>query len=94
MRPRLSVLSCAAVGVEPFEPSVSRRALSGAKPLSILRSMVTVLGAASAHADIFLCPNGDNYEAAKKYIKDKKLKIKLIAVDTIYDAIEKLEGLD
>ena len=53
-----------------------------------------VLGAASAHADIFLCPNGDNYEAAKKYIKDKKLKIKLIAVDTIYDAIEKLEGLD
>ena len=53
-----------------------------------------VLGAASAKADIFLSPGGDNYKDAKKYIKDKKLKIKLIKVDTIQDAIEKLEGLD
>ena len=53
-----------------------------------------ILGAVSAKADIFLSPGGDNYKAAKKYIKDKNLKIKLIKVETIEDAIEKLEGLD
>lgn len=53
-----------------------------------------VLGAASAKADIFLSPGGDNYKDAKKYIKEKKLKIKLIKVDTIQEAIDKLEGLD
>ena len=53
-----------------------------------------VLGAASAKADIFLSPGGDNYKTAKKYIKEKKLKIKLIKVETIQEALEKLEGLD
>lgn len=52
-----------------------------------------ILGAASAKADIFLSPSGENYKAAKKYIKDKKLKIKLIEVKTIQDAIEILEEL-
>ena len=53
-----------------------------------------ILGAATAKADIFLSPGGDNYKEAKAYIKKKKLKIKLIEVDTIEDAINKLEGLD
>lgn len=52
-----------------------------------------VLGAAKAKADIFLAPSGDNYEEAKKYIKDKKLKIKLIEIKSINDAINKLEAL-
>ena len=52
-----------------------------------------ILGAAKAKADVFLCPGGDNYKDAKKYIKEKKLKIKLIKVDTIEDAIKKLEEL-
>ena len=52
-----------------------------------------ILGAAKAKADVFLSPGGDNYKDAKKYIKEKKLKIKLIKVDTIQDAIKKLEEL-
>lgn len=53
-----------------------------------------ILGAVSAKADIFISPGGNNYEQAKAYIKEKNLKIKLIKVDTIQEAIEKLEGLD
>lgn len=53
-----------------------------------------ILGAVSAKADIFLSPGGKNYKAAKKYIKEKNLNIKLIKVETIEDAIEQLEGLD
>lgn len=52
-----------------------------------------VLGAAKNHADIFLVPSGKNYEAAIKYKKEKNLKIKLVEVKTIQDAIKKLEGL-
>ena len=52
-----------------------------------------ILGAASAKADYFLSPSGDNYKQAKKYIEEKNLKIKLIEVNSIEDAIEKLEGL-
>lgn len=52
-----------------------------------------VLGAESDKADYFLAPSGENYEEAKKYIKENKFKIKLIEVKTIEDAIEKLEGL-
>ncbi len=52
-----------------------------------------ILGAVSAKADIFLCPPETNYEQAKKYIKEKNLKIKLIKVKTIQEAIEKLEEL-
>lgn len=52
-----------------------------------------VLGAESDKADYFLAPAGENYEEAKKYIKENKFKIKLIEVKTIEDAIEKLEDL-
>lgn len=52
-----------------------------------------ILGAAHAKADIFLSPGGKNYTDAKKYIKEKKLKIKLIKVKSITDAIKKLEEL-
>lgn len=53
-----------------------------------------VLGAAHAKSDVFLAPSGENYKDAKKYIKKKKLKIKLIEVKNIKDAVKKLEGLD
>ena len=53
-----------------------------------------LLGAFSAKADVFLSPGGDNYKDAIKYAKKKNLKIQIIKVDTIQDAIEKLEGLD
>ena len=53
-----------------------------------------ILGAVAAKADYFLSPAGDNYKDAKKYIKKKKLKIKLIKVNSIQDAISILEGLD
>ena len=52
-----------------------------------------ILGAASAKADIFITPGGENYQEAKKYIKEKKIKIKLIKADTIQEAIKKLEEL-
>lgn len=52
-----------------------------------------IFGAESDKADIFLVPAGENYKAAKKYKQEKKLKIKLIKVNTIKDAINKLEGL-
>ena len=52
-----------------------------------------ILGAASAKADYFILPNGKNYKDGLKYVKEKNLKIKLIAVDTIQDTIKKLEAL-
>lgn len=52
-----------------------------------------LLGAESAKADIFLVPTGKNYKDALKYKKSKKLKIKLIEVKNIKDAIGKLEKL-
>lgn len=50
-----------------------------------------LLGAVSAKADIFLVPSGKNYEDVIEYQKEKKLKIKLIEVKSIEDAIEKLK---
>ena len=52
-----------------------------------------ILGASSAKADFFLLPSGKNYEDGVKYVKEKKLKIKLIEVENIEDAIKKLEAL-
>lgn len=52
-----------------------------------------ILGAEDDNADIFLVPSGQNYKDAVKYKKDKNLKIKLIKVTTIEDAIKKLEDL-
>lgn len=50
-----------------------------------------ILGAESDKIDIFLVPSGNNYKDAKKYKETKKLKIKLIEVKNIQDALEKLE---
>ena len=44
-------------------------------------------------AKYFLAPSGQNYKDAVKYKKEKKLKIKIIEVKNIKDAINKLEGL-
>lgn len=52
-----------------------------------------ILGAADDKADVFLVPSGDNYKDALKYKKEKNLKIKLIEVKTIEDALNKLEKL-
>ena len=52
-----------------------------------------ILGAEHAKADIFLVPDGENYQDALKYKQKKKLKIKLIKVKTIDDAIKKLKEL-
>ena len=52
-----------------------------------------ILGAESDKADIFLVPDGQNYKDAIKYKKDKHLKIRIIKVKTIQDAIEKLNKL-
>ncbi len=49
-----------------------------------------LLGADKAKVDIFLVPSGNNYKDAVKYKKEKKLKIKLIEVKTIEEAINKL----
>lgn len=52
-----------------------------------------ILGASQAKADIFICPSGNNYKDAEKYIKEKKIKIKLIKVNNIKDAINKLNKI-
>ncbi len=52
-----------------------------------------LLGAADDHVDIFLSPAGENYKTAVKYKKDKKLKIKIVKVETIQETIEVLENL-
>lgn len=52
-----------------------------------------LLGAAKANTDIFLVPYGNNYKDAVKYKKKHNLKIKLIEVKNIEDAIEKLNSL-
>lgn len=51
-------------------------------------------GAVKNKADVFLVPNGDNYEECVKLKKNNKYKIKIIGVSTIEDAIEKLEKLE
>lgn len=51
-----------------------------------------ILGASKAKIDYFLVPEA-NYQVAKNYQKAKKLKIKLIKVTTIQEAIQKLENL-
>ena len=46
-----------------------------------------VLGADKGKADIFLSPKGDNYKDAIKIVKKHKLKIKVIEVESLEDAI-------
>ena len=52
-----------------------------------------ILGASKDKVKYFLVPAGDNYKDASKYVKKKKLKIKLIKVKNIRDAIKKLKKL-
>lgn len=52
-----------------------------------------LLGASQSKTDIFLVPSGNNYKDAMKYKKEKKLKLKIIEVKNIEDAINKLEKL-
>ncbi len=49
-----------------------------------------LLGATRKKADIFLCPV-ENYDEAIKVKKDKELNIKIIKVNTLKEAVEKLE---
>ena len=51
-----------------------------------------VMGA-NKKADYFLVPSGKNYKDAKKVVKEKHLKIKLIEVKTLEDAINKINNL-
>lgn len=52
-----------------------------------------VIGAEAGGADVFLVPAGDNYEEAKKVVKEKDLDIEVISVETVEEAIEKLSKL-
>lgn len=52
-----------------------------------------LLGAVKKKADVFLVPNGSNYDECVKLQKEKGYKIKIIGVDTFDDAIEKLKEL-
>ena len=49
-------------------------------------------GAVKDKADIFLVPNGENYEAAIKLKKEKKYKIKIKGVSTFDEALEYLSS--
>ncbi len=51
-----------------------------------------LMGAVAKQADIFIVPNGNNYEECIKLQKEKKYKIKIIGVDNFDDAINKLSG--
>ena len=52
-----------------------------------------LLGAAKEKADIFLVPTGENYKTCIKTKKENNLKIKIISVKSIEEAIEKLDNL-
>lgn len=51
-------------------------------------------GAIKNKADIFLVPDGENYEEAIRIKNEKKYKIKIISVKTLKDAIKQLESLN
>lgn len=53
-----------------------------------------LMGAVKAKADVFIVPNGENYEECIKLQKEKDYDIKIIGVSTFDDALEKLDELD
>jgi len=53
-----------------------------------------LLGAVKNKAQVFLVPNGRNYKTCVDLKKKRKLKIKIIGVSTIEEAIKELEKLD
>lgn len=52
-----------------------------------------LMGAEAGNADIFFVPNGKNYEEAIKVKKEKKLKVKVIGVSTVNEALEELSKI-
>lgn len=50
-------------------------------------------GAVSSKADVFIVPNGNNYEEAIKLKKKYNYKIKIIGVSTFDEALEKLKEM-
>ncbi|MBR2828326.1 MAG: PDZ domain-containing protein [Bacilli bacterium] len=52
-----------------------------------------LLGAYSDKVDLFLVPEGDNYKDALKYKEKNHLKIKILSVSSIEDAINQLKNL-
>lgn len=52
-----------------------------------------LLGAEKEHADIFFVPSGDNYKEAKKVVNKYKMKLKLVEVKKLEDAIDYLEKM-
>ena len=52
-----------------------------------------LLGAVKDKIDIFLVPSGNNYKTCKRIKKERKLKIKLIEVKNIEEAIKKLNKI-
>ena len=52
-----------------------------------------LMGAAKNKADIFLVPDGENYEEAMKVKEEKKYDIEIVPVKTLNDAIVYLEGI-
>lgn len=52
------------------------------------------LKGAAKKADIFLVPEGQNYEEAKAIKQEKGYKIKIIPVSSLEDAVEKLNNLE
>ncbi len=50
-------------------------------------------GAVSEKADVFIVPNGKNYEDVMKMKEKKGYDIEIIGVDTFEDALQKLEDL-
>ncbi len=53
-----------------------------------------LLGAVKKKADVFIVPNGSNYEECIQLQKEKGYDIKIIGVDTFDEAIEELNKLD
>ena len=51
-----------------------------------------LIGAVKNKADIFLVPNGENYEEAIKIKKEKNYNIKIVGVSTLKDAINELKN--
>lgn len=53
-----------------------------------------LMGAVRGRADIFLVPNGENYEECVKLQKEKNYNITIIGISTLEEAISALERLD
>ena len=51
-----------------------------------------LIGAVKNKADIFLVPNGENYEEAIRIKKEKNYDIKIVGVSTLKDAINELKN--